>query len=163
MNPTLRCLVTIGMSTGKLLATLALVGIATLAGCGSATASSSIGTAATHPASTGPAVPTAVAGTVEQVAARLGCTPEIRTEAEELREGVCATADGQFTVTTFPREDLKLTWLDAAAGWGGWYVVGPRWAVGVPTKELASTFRQKVGGSLVDGSKIPEPAGPRAT
>jgi hypothetical protein len=151
------------MNTAKLLAQfvltsmVVLAGTVALAGCGGTSESP-----AEPAAAPSPSLPAAVAGTVEQVAAKLGCTPEIRTEADELREGACATPDAEFKITTFPREDLKLTWLDAAAGWGGWYVVGPRWAVGVGTKPLALAFQKKIGGSIVDGSKIPKPEGPVA-
>ena len=48
------------------------------------------------PKPTAPSVSPPVTGSVEQVAARLGCKPVIRTEAEELREGRCPTAAGEF-------------------------------------------------------------------
>ncbi|WP_218617678.1 hypothetical protein [Cryptosporangium aurantiacum] len=134
----------------------ALVVLLALGACGSPDAQSSEPTAA----ASSPSPPPVATGTVEQLAARLGCQPQIRTEAAELRQGVCRAATGEFTVTTFPQERFKLTWLDAAAGWGGWYVVGPLWAVSASTKAIADDFRQTLGGSLIDGSKIPKPVGP---
>ncbi|MEU6084634.1 hypothetical protein [Streptomyces sp. NPDC047108] len=88
---------------------------------------------------------------IEKIAARTGCTAEIRTEAEELREGVCRNASGEYLVTTFPKEKLKLVWLDSASMYGGTYLVGPRWAIsGKPA--LLKELRTKVGGRLEDVS-----------
>lgn len=135
---------------------MALLCATTLAGC----ADSGTEPAAAAPS---PSVSPPVTGSVEQVAARLDCKPEIRTDADELRQGMCDTAAGQFAVTTFPAEKFKLIWLDAAAGWGGWYVVGPRWAVSATTKDEAVSRQKKLGGSLVDGSVIPKSPAPASS
>lgn len=140
---------------GRVLVAIILCGIA-LAGCSSSDADPKTA------ASPSPSESPPVTGSVEQVAARLDCKPVIRTDADELRQGVCGTGDSEFSVTTFPAEKFKFTWLDAAAGWGGWYVVGPRWAVSASTKDQATARQKKLGGSLVDGSVIPKPQGPVA-
>jgi hypothetical protein len=129
---------------------------ATLAGCSSSDAEPA---AAEKPR---PSMSPPVTGSVEQVAARLDCKPSIRTDADELRQGICETAGGEFSVTTFPEEKFKLIWLDAAAGWGGWYVVGPKWAVSANTKNEAANRQKKLGGTLVDGSIIPKSSAPAA-
>ena len=41
---------------------------------------------------------------VEVIAKLTGCEVTIRTDAKELREGVCHTADGDYLITTFPEE-----------------------------------------------------------
>lgn len=84
---------------------------------------------------------------IEKIAALTGCEAAIRTDADELREGVCVTARGSWTVTTFPAEKFKQTWLEAAAMYGGTYLVGPRWAIG-GKPELLAQLRTKVGGNL---------------
>ncbi|MFI5958957.1 hypothetical protein [Cryptosporangium sp. NPDC051539] len=109
-----------------------------------------------------PSLPTATPGTVEEVAARVGCRPKIQIEATELRQGVCTTSVGYFGVTTFPTDELKSVWLDAASGRPGWYVVGPRWAVSIAERRAAETLRKTLGGALVDGWKIAEREGPPA-
>ncbi|MDW4910103.1 hypothetical protein RB628_33440 [Streptomyces sp. ADMS] len=86
---------------------------------------------------------------VEVIARLTGCEVTIRTDAEELREGVCHTADGDYLITTFPEEKYKLVWLDSAAIYGGTYLVGTRWVVSAPPK-LQEKLRQKVGGTLQD-------------
>ncbi|MFD3486105.1 hypothetical protein [Streptomyces sp. NPDC058665] len=105
------------------------------------------GKASTAPKSTAPPVPSAAPASIEKIASMTGCAAEMRTEAEELREAVCVTPEGNWIVTTFPTEKLKLTWLDTASMYGGTYLVGPRWAIGAKP-QLLKTLRTKVGGEL---------------
>lgn len=88
---------------------------------------------------------------VEVLAQLTGCEVKIRTEAEELREGVCRTAAGDYLITTFPEEELKVTWLEAAAIYGGKYLVGPRWAIS-GKEEVIAPMRDEVGGEIQDVS-----------
>jgi hypothetical protein len=84
---------------------------------------------------------------VEVIAGLIGCEVKIRTEADELREGVCHDAKGDYLITTFPEERFKLTWLDAAAIYGGKYLVGTQWVVSGPEARLKA-FLPKLGGSI---------------
>ncbi|MEY9995602.1 hypothetical protein ABIE67_007634 [Streptomyces sp. V4I8] len=84
---------------------------------------------------------------VEVIAGLTGCKVKIRTEADELREGVCRTKRGDYLITTFPQEKLKVTWLDAAAVYGGKYLVGTRWVVSAKP-ELLEQLRPRLGGEI---------------
>lgn len=84
---------------------------------------------------------------VEVIAGLTGCKVKIRTEADELREGVCHTEEGDYLITTFPAEKYKLTWLDAAAVYGGTYLVGTRWVVSAKP-ELLEQLRPRLGGTI---------------
>ncbi|MEV6996734.1 hypothetical protein AB0N62_03400 [Streptomyces sp. NPDC093982] len=84
---------------------------------------------------------------VEVIADLTGCTVKIRTEADELREGVCHTKKGDYLITTFPQEKFKLTWLDAAAVYGGKYLVGTRWVVSAKP-EVLDRLRPQLGGTI---------------
>ncbi|MFD7695628.1 hypothetical protein [Streptomyces sp. NPDC059805] len=84
---------------------------------------------------------------VEVIAGLTGCEVKIRTEADELREGVCRTKRGDYLVTTFPEEKLKRDWLDAAAVYGGTYLVGTRWVVSAEPAVL-KRLRPQLGGSI---------------
>ncbi|GGZ88264.1 hypothetical protein GCM10010344_64740 [Streptomyces bluensis] len=86
---------------------------------------------------------------VEVIADLTGCKVKIRTEADELREGVCHTPEGDYLITTFPEEKFKLTWLETASIYGGKYLVGPRWAVSAKPKTL-EPLRKKIGGTIQD-------------
>ncbi|NGO43732.1 hypothetical protein [Streptomyces ureilyticus] len=92
--------------------------------------------------------PVAAPAKVEVIASLSDCKPKIRIEADQLREGVCRTARGDWTITTFPQEKYKETWLDAAAVYGGTYLVGPQWAIGGAKPALLKKLRADVGGEL---------------
>ncbi|MGR3872758.1 hypothetical protein ACUXZZ_29885 [Streptomyces graminifolii] len=84
---------------------------------------------------------------VEVIAGLTGCTAEIRIDADELREGVCRTEQGEYRITTFPEERFKVIWLDSAAVYGGKYLVGTRWVVSAKP-ELLAGFRSRLGGTV---------------
>ncbi|MFE7766248.1 hypothetical protein [Streptomyces sp. NPDC057438] len=89
---------------------------------------------------------------VEVIAELTGCEVKIRTEAEELREGVCQTAAGDYLITTFPKEKLKEVWLESASVYGGKYLVGPQWAISAKPPVLKK-LKVKVGGTIRDLSQ----------
>ncbi|MFC8824281.1 hypothetical protein ACFT9I_02865 [Streptomyces sp. NPDC057137] len=99
------------------------------------------------PKATATPVPSAAPASIEKIASMTGCAAEMRTEADELREAVCVTPEGNWIVTTFPTEKLKQTWLDTASMYGGTYLVGPRWAIGAKPP-LLKKLRTKVGGEV---------------
>jgi len=86
---------------------------------------------------------------VEVIANLTGCKVTIRTDAEELRVGVCHTENADYAITTFPEEKYKLTWLDTASIYGGKYLVGSRWVISAP-QEMLEPFRAKLGGTIQD-------------
>ncbi|KMS76879.1 lipoprotein [Streptomyces viridochromogenes] len=99
---------------------------------------------------------------VEVLADLTGCKVRIRTEADELREGVCRTKRGDYLITTFPQEKLKLTWLDAAAVYGGKYLVGTRWVVSAKP-ELLEQLRPQLGGKIEQLRGVGPAPGPSAS
>jgi hypothetical protein len=84
---------------------------------------------------------------VEVIANLTGCKVKIRTEAEELRVGVCHTKKADYAITTFPEEKYQQTWLDTAGVYGGKYLVGSRWVVSAP-ENMLEPFRVKLGGTI---------------
>ncbi|MFJ8629691.1 hypothetical protein [Streptomyces sp. NPDC093568] len=99
---------------------------------------------------------------VEVIGDLTGCKVKIRTEADELREGVCHTEEGDYLITTFPAEKYKLTWLDSAAVYGGKYLVGTRWVVsGKP--ELLERLRPRLGGTVQQLRGVGPAPGPSAS
>ncbi len=99
---------------------------------------------------------------VEVIADLTGCEVRIRTEADELREGVCRTERGDYLITTFPQEKFKLTWLDAAAVYGGKYLVGTRWVVSAKPV-LLEQLRSQLGGRVEQLRGVGPTPGPTAS
>ncbi|MFC4585280.1 hypothetical protein [Sphaerisporangium corydalis] len=88
--------------------------------------------------------------TLKQLATKTGCKkPELQTDADELRQGVCKTSKGQYTVTTFATDKGKSDWLEEAKRWGGNYLVGTRWVIAGNDPGMLQTFSQAVGGNIV--------------
>ncbi|MCX4978113.1 hypothetical protein [Streptomyces sp. NBC_00620] len=85
---------------------------------------------------------------VEVIANLTGCKPTIRIEADELRQGLCHTKEIDYLITTFPEDEYKQAWLDAAAVYGGKYLVGSRWIVSAKEPEMLEQFRTKLGGTI---------------
>ncbi|WP_308402754.1 hypothetical protein [Streptomyces sp. AC550_RSS872] len=99
---------------------------------------------------------------VEVIAGLTGCKVKIRTDADELREGVCHTKEGDYLITTFPQEKFKLTWLDAAAVYGGEYLVGTRWVVSAKPA-LLEQLRARLGGKIQQLRGVGPTPGPTAS
>ncbi|GAP50650.1 hypothetical protein [Streptomyces azureus] len=97
--------------------------------------------------SAAPAAGVVAPAKAEVIAALTGCKVKIRTEADELREGVCHTKKGDYLITTFPEERLKETWLESAGVYGGRYLVGMRWVVSAKP-EMLEPLRAKLGGTV---------------
>ncbi|HCA87018.1 MAG TPA: hypothetical protein DEQ61_16930 [Streptomyces sp.] len=143
-------------------AAAALSGVLLLTGCegsGSSGSGSGDGKDAQKPPST-------ATGTLEQLAEKAGCEPDMQTDAAELRQGVCGTkggaaekgakggegsgakgGDGRYVLTTFATNRGQQDWLSEAQAYGGSYLVGPKWvAVGDPG--VLGTLRGRLGGEI---------------
>ncbi|MFC9503065.1 hypothetical protein [Streptomyces sp. NPDC057002] len=117
------------------------------------------GKAATPSGAAAPAAGVVAPAKVEVIAGLAGCKAKIRTEADELREGVCHTKKGDFLITTFPEEKLKETWLESARVYGGKYLVGMRWVVSAKPG-MYESLRAKLGGTVEEMQGIGPSANP---
>ncbi|MDH6456101.1 hypothetical protein RKD27_008782 [Streptomyces sp. SAI-126] len=97
--------------------------------------------------SAAPAAGVVAPARIEVIAGLAGCKAEIRIEADELREGVCHAKQADYRITTFPAEKYKEAWLDAAAVYGGKYLVGPGWVVSAKAEHLEEA-RNRLGGTI---------------
>ncbi|MFG3493794.1 hypothetical protein [Streptomyces sp. NPDC047928] len=96
-------------------------------------------------------VPPTAAGTLEELADRAECRPDIQTEAAEIRQANCATAYGTYVLTTFATDRGQREWINGAKDYGGVYLVGRKWAaVGEP--EVITALRGRLGGDVETAS-----------
>ncbi|OUD01358.1 hypothetical protein [Streptomyces swartbergensis] len=136
------------LSRARRLRAAALVVLPLVAACGGGDDKPAAdGRTATPSGSAAPAAGVVAPAKVEVIAGLTGCKVKIRTEADELREGVCHTQKGDYLITTFPEEKLKETWLESASVYGGTYLVGMRWVVSAKP-ELLEPLRAKLGGTV---------------
>ncbi|MCZ4513837.1 hypothetical protein O3Q52_38025 [Streptomyces sp. ActVer] len=94
-----------------------------------------------------PAAAVVAPAKVEVIANLTGCKPKIRIDADELRQGLCHTGKVDYSITTFPEEKYKDTWLESASIYGGKYLVGSRWVVAAKP-EMLEGLRAKLGGNI---------------
>jgi hypothetical protein len=117
------------------LATAGVLAVLALAGCGSG------GVGAT---------PVTATGSLEQLASRTGCAPDLQTDAEQIRQALCRTAGGRFVLATFTTDEDQRTWLDEAEAYGGHYLVGAGW-VAVGEEDVLTAVRGQLGGTPEEG------------
>ncbi|MFD0353389.1 hypothetical protein ACFVHW_06495 [Streptomyces sp. NPDC127110] len=137
--------------TRRLLAAGAALCGALLAG-GCATEPPAHGGAAAHAAHAGGS-PAGKGTTVEELASALGCTAESITEADELRQGACATGQGAYRLSTFAAEAGLRSWLAETRVYGGVYLVGERWVVTAQSADALTALRERLGGTLETGAE----------
>ncbi|MDT9688064.1 hypothetical protein Q5762_06805 [Streptomyces sp. P9(2023)] len=91
--------------------------------------------------------PEEAAGTLEEIAERAGCAPDVQTDATELRQTPCATDDGTYVLTTFATDRGLREWLNQSKDYGGSYLVGRRWAVSGEAGTV-ERVRERLGGRI---------------
>ncbi|MFF4584362.1 hypothetical protein [Streptomyces sp. NPDC001388] len=97
-------------------------------------------------------VPTAATGSLEHLAAEVDCTPDMQTDADELRQAICKTAAGRFLLLTFATDRGQREWINGAKDYGGHYLVGRKWvAVGEETSTVTA-LRKTLGGDIEEGT-----------
>ncbi|WP_411078707.1 hypothetical protein [Streptomyces sp. cmx-18-6] len=99
----------------------------------------------------GAAAPPAATGTLEQLAEKAGCDPDVQTDADELRQANCTTTTGRYVLTTFATDRGQREWINEAKDYGGSYLVGRRW-VAVGEAKVVAALRGRLGGTVETAS-----------
>ncbi|WP_255306134.1 hypothetical protein [Streptomyces sp. Wb2n-11] len=103
------------------------------------------------PAEDGKPVPDTAKGSLEQLAAKAECAPDIRTDAAELRQANCGTGDGRYVLATFATDRGQREWINEAKDYGGAYLVGRKW-VAAGDREVVTALRGRLGGTVETSS-----------
>jgi hypothetical protein len=107
-----------------------------------------------HKANQTAAAPTAAASSsqsdMDRLAAAAGCKITGLRSVKDLRQGVCQTPGGHYTILTFTTDQGRTAWLDEAKRWGGAYLVGKRW-VAVGTMQNLMPLKSRLGGAIQMG------------
>jgi hypothetical protein len=105
-----------------------------------------------------PDVPKTATGTLEQLAKKAECEPNIQTDAKELRQANCKTGDGKYILTTFATDRGQREWINEANDYGGSYLVGRKWVVSGDEK-VVTALRGRLGGTVETASSHGQHAG----
>ncbi|MFI5682453.1 hypothetical protein [Streptomyces sp. NPDC051636] len=123
--------------TRPMLALTGAAAVLALAGCGSGEATTS--------------VPPTATGSLESLAAEVKCSPDIQTDADEIRQAICKNTDGKFILATFATDRGQREWINDAKDYGGYYLVGRKW-VAVGDDGVVEALRTKLGGDVEIGT-----------
>lgn len=99
-----------------------------------------------------PKPPKTATGTLEQLAEKVECKPNIQTDATELRQANCTTDDGRYVLATFATDRGQREWINEANDYGGSYLVGRKW-VAVGEAKVVTALRGRLGGTVETGSQ----------
>ena len=97
------------------------------------------------------AVPSAATGSLEHLAAEVKCTPNMQTDADEIRQAICKNPDGKFILATFATDRGQREWINGAKDYGGHYLVGRKW-VAVGETNTMTALRGTLGGTIEEGT-----------
>ncbi|QIP86828.1 hypothetical protein GLX30_25525 [Streptomyces sp. Tu 2975] len=100
----------------------------------------------------GAKAPKTATGSLEDLARQAECEPNIQTDAEELRQANCTTADGKYILATFATDRGQREWINEANDYGGTYLVGRKW-VAVGDEKVVAALRDRLGGTVETGAQ----------
>jgi hypothetical protein len=126
--------------TRPILALTGAAAVLVLAGCGSG------GSTAKE------SVPTTATGSLESLAAEVKCSPNIQTDADELRQAICKNTAGRFILATFATDRGQREWINGAKDYGGHFLVGRKWVAVGDTTKTVTVLRKTLGGDIEEGT-----------
>ncbi|MES4905561.1 MULTISPECIES: hypothetical protein [unclassified Streptomyces] len=85
---------------------------------------------------------------VEKLARTMGCKPEITTDVDDYRQGVCHLGKKNYVFLSFVTAKGQRDWLDYAQMYGGSFLVGNRWVVSAESMSSLKAARDKLGGAI---------------
>ncbi|MFF4499412.1 hypothetical protein [Streptomyces sp. NPDC001401] len=91
-------------------------------------------------------VPTAATGSLESLAAKVKCKPDMQIDSDEVRQAICKTSDGKYVFATFATDRGQREWINDAKDYGGFYLVGRKW-VAVGEDKVVKALQGTLGGN----------------
>ena len=119
--------------TRPMLAVAGAAAVLALAGCGSGDGSAEA------------KIPVTATGSLESLAAKVKCTPDMQIDSDEVRQAICKNAAGKFVFATFATDRGQREWINDAKDYGGFYLVGRKW-VAVGDDKVVKSLQTTLGG-----------------
>ncbi|MER7839166.1 hypothetical protein ABTY98_25655 [Streptomyces sp. NPDC096040] len=119
--------------TRPMLAVAAAAAVLALAGCGSGDGSAEA------------KIPVTATGSLESLAAKVKCTPDMQIDSDEVRQAICKNTAGKFVFATFATDRGQREWINDAKDYGGFYLVGRKW-VAVGDDKVVKSLQTTLGG-----------------
>ena len=125
--------------TRPMLAVAGAAAVLALAGCGSGESDAAA------------KVPVTATGSLESLAAKVKCKPDMQIDSDEVRQAICTTSDGKYVFATFATDRGQREWINDAKDYGGYYLVGRKW-VAVGTDKVVRALQPTLGGEEETGT-----------
>ncbi|MCX5420309.1 hypothetical protein [Streptomyces sp. NBC_00078] len=119
--------------TRPMIAVAGTAAVLALAGCGSGNSDAAA------------KVPTTATGSLESLAAKVKCKPDMQIDSDEVRQAICKTSDGKYVFATFATDRGQREWINDAKDYGGFYLVGRKW-VAVGDDKVVKALQGTLGG-----------------
>ncbi|MGW2520995.1 hypothetical protein ACWC09_29065 [Streptomyces sp. NPDC001617] len=119
--------------TRPMLAVAGAAAVLGLAGCGSGDSDAAA------------KIPVTATGTLESLAAKAKCKPDMQIDSDEVRQAICKTSDGKYVFVTFATDRGQREWINDAKDYGGFYLVGRKW-VAVGDDKVVKKLQTTLGG-----------------
>ena len=129
--------------TRPMLAVAGAAAVLALAGCGTGNSDAAA------------KVPTAATGSLESLAAKVKCKPDMQIDSDEVRQAICKTSDGKYVFATFATDRGQREWINDAKDYGGFYLVGRKW-VAVGEDKVVKALQGTLGGEEEIGTNHSE-------
>ena len=88
--------------TRPMLAVAGAAAVLALAGCGSGESDAAA------------KVPVTATGSLESLAAKVKCKPDMQIDSDEVRQAICTTSDGKYVFATFATDRGQREWINDA-------------------------------------------------
>lgn len=88
--------------------------------------------------------------TVEQLAAKYGCTAKFRGTTKGFRQSSCTKDGEEIVLLDFESARDQYVWLDSAIAYGGIYLVGNGWGLSGVSEEWMEAQGKTLGGTVED-------------
>ena len=125
--------------TRPMLAVAGAAAVLALAGCGSGDSDAAA------------KVPATATGSLESLASKVKCKPDMQIDSDEVRQAICKTGDGKYVFATFATDRGQREWINDAKDYGGFYLVGRKW-VAVGADDTVTALRGTLGGDVEVGA-----------
>ena len=132
--------------TRPMLAVAGAAAVLALAGCGSGDSDAAA------------KVPSTATGSLESLAAKVKCRPNMQIDSDEVRQAICTTSDGKYVFATFATDRGQREWINDAKDYGGFYLVGRKW-VAVGEDKVVKALQHTLGGDEEIGTNHSAHAG----
>ncbi|MFF4254817.1 hypothetical protein ACFY1L_26765 [Streptomyces sp. NPDC001663] len=129
--------------TRPMLAVAGAAAVLALAGCGSGDSDAAA------------KIPATATGSLESLAAKVKCKPDMQIDSDEVRQAICKTSDGKYVFATFATDRGQREWINDAKDYGGFYLVGRKW-VAVGEDKVVKALQGTLGGEEEIGTNHSE-------